>query len=385
MSSPEITDDDRAAVLAVLQSPTLSMGPRTAEFEKAVAERVGRKHGVAVSSGTAGLHISLIAAGCRPGDMVITSPFSFIASANAILFCGGIPIFVDVERDTGNIDPRHVEACVENLVEKRHTAEEIPPRVNRHDLGALHGLLPVHAFGQPADMDAFIALSETHNLRIVEDSCEALGSRYKDRQAGALSDFGVFAFYPNKQITTGEGGMVVTDDDEAVEVLRSLRNQGRDVFDAWLNHSRLGYNYRLDEMSAALGVSQMSRLDDIVLRRQQVADWYSERLGAVSEVQIPTVGPATTLMSWFVYVVRLPDADTRSAVMAALEAERIPSRPYFSPIHLQPFYREKFGYEKGQFPVTEDLGNTCLALPFSAVMTEREVDHVSRSLGAFFS
>ncbi len=219
-----------------------------------------------------------------------------------------------------------------------------------------------------------------HQLSVIEDACEAIGAEYKGRKAGTLGDMGVFAFYPNKQMTTGEGGMIVTDDENWANLFRSLRNQGRDVFDAWLNHSRLGYNYRLDEMSAALGLSQIKRIDELLTKRAQVAAWYNERLQDEELIEVPHIVATTTRMSWFVYVVRIKPPAQRDEVHAALAGGGVPSRPYFTPIHLQPFYREKFGYQRGDFPVTEYLGDVSLALPFSGVMTEEQVDYVCQQL-----
>ena len=233
-------------------------------------------------------------------------------------------------------------------------------------------------------MDRIRRVAESRSLVIIEDSCEAVGAEYKGRPAGTLGDVGVFAFYPNKQMTTGEGGMIVTDREDWDALFRSLRNQGRDVMDAWLNHTRLGYNYRMDEMSAALGLSQLQRLDELLAHREQVAEWYNQRLAGLDGITRPIIASTTTRMSWFVYVVRIAPEIGRNHVMAALEEQGIPSRPYFTPIHLQPFYRETFGYEPGDFPVTEAAGDTCLALPFSGVMTEEQVDTVCQALETSF-
>ncbi|MGQ9517761.1 MAG: DegT/DnrJ/EryC1/StrS family aminotransferase [Anaerolineae bacterium] len=387
MSSPDVNDDDRQAVLEVLQTPYLSLGPRLAAFEAAAAEYVGSRFATAVNSGTAGLHLAIIAAGVGENDLVITTPFSFVASANCILYERGIPIFVDVDRRTGNMDPEQTQEAVEALLAGGSAARRwLPPALRGAvgvRLGSPRAILPVHAFGQPADMDPLMSLARKYDLAIIEDACEAIGARYKQRMAGTLGDAGVFAFYPNKQMTTGEGGVIVTDREDWDTLFRSLRNQGRDVFDAWLNHSRLGYNYRLDEMSAALGLSQLRRLDELLEKRQRVADWYRERLADIPWIITPYIAPTTTRMSWFVYVVRVTPPADRNAVMAHLEEQGIPSRPYFSPIHLQPFYRQRFGYGDGDFPVTEELGQTCLALPFSSVMREEEVDLVCEALRRF--
>ncbi|MGQ9667902.1 MAG: DegT/DnrJ/EryC1/StrS family aminotransferase [Anaerolineae bacterium] len=387
MSSPDVNDDDRQAVLEVLQTPYLSLGPRLAAFEASAAEYVGSRFATAVNSGTAGLHLAIIAAGVGENDLVITTPFSFVASANCILYERGIPIFVDVDRRTGNMDPEQTQEAVEALLAGGSAARRwLPPALRGAvgvRLGSPRAILPVHAFGQPADMDPLMSLARKYDLAIIEDACEAIGARYKQRMAGTLGDAGVFAFYPNKQMTTGEGGVIVTDREDWDTLFRSLRNQGRDVFDAWLNHSRLGYNYRLDEMSAALGLSQLRRLDELLEKRQRVADWYRERLADIPWIITPYIAPTTTRMSWFVYVVRVTPPADRNAVMAHLEEQGIPSRPYFSPIHLQPFYRQRFGYGDGDFPVTEELGQTCLALPFSSVMREEEVDLVCEALRRF--
>jgi perosamine synthetase len=387
MSSPNLTDAEVAAVTQVLQTPFLSIGPKLTAFEQAVAAYVGARYAIGVNSGTSGLHLCIIAAGIKEGDLVITTPFSFIASANCILYERAIPVFVDVDPYTGNMDPALVAEAVEAL-----TNDKRPETSNRWLAPAicnlqfairnLKAILPVHAFGQPADMDPILAVTHQHDLTIIEDACEAIGAEYKGRKAGTLGHAAVFAFYPNKQMTTGEGGMIVTDNEEWAKLFRSLRNQGRDAFDAWLNHTRLGYNYRLDEMSAALGLVQMQRIEELLTKREQVARWYKERLADVELIDRPYLAPTTTRMSWFVYVVRIRPPASRDEVMRKLAETGVPSRPYFTPIHLQPFYREKFGYQRGDFPITEYLGDTCLALPFSGVMSEDQVDYVCQQLRA---
>jgi dTDP-4-amino-4,6-dideoxygalactose transaminase len=317
--------------------------------------------------------------------LIVTTPFSFVASANCILYERAIPIFVDVDAITGNIDPHLVAEAVWDLERGGSAAARwLPPALRSREKtgwrGRLRALLPVHAFGQPADMEPLLTVARRHQLAVIEDACEAIGAEYKGRKAGSLSDAAVFAFYPNKQMTTGEGGMIVTDNDEWAQLFRSLRNQGRDVFDGWLNHTRLGYNYRLDEMSAALGLVQMGRIDELLAKRERVAGWYNERLADIEWIERPRIVPTTTRHSWFVYVVRIKPPANRNAVIRHLAAAGIPSRPYFTPIHLQPFYREKFGYERGSFPVTESLGDISLALPFSGIMKESEVDAVSTVL-----
>lgn len=383
MSSPDLTDAERAAVNRVLETSILSLGSQLEAFEEAAAAFVGARHAVAVNSGTSGLHLCVIAAGIGEGDLVLTTPFSFVASSNCVLYERGVPILVDVEPETGNIDPALVAQAVDGLLRGGPGAQRwLPPSLQdaTADVGRPKALLPVHAFGQPADMDPLLEIGRRNGLTVIEDACEALGSEYRGRMAGTLGDVGVFAFYPNKQITTGEGGLVVTDDDVLAALFRSLRNQGRDVFGAWLVHARLGYNYRLDEMSAALGVVQLGRIEELLARRSQVADWYRKRLADLETVVLPSVAAGTSRMSWFVYVVRIMPPASRDQVMQSLDKAGIPSRPYFAPIHLQPLYRSRFGYERGDFPVTEELAAVSLALPFSSVMTEAQVDRVCTAL-----
>lgn len=380
MSAPDLTDAEREAVLKVLHTPNLSMGPYTAAFEDAFRRLTGCRHAIAVNSGTAGLHLCVRAAGIGPGDLVITTPFSFVASTNVLLFEQAVPVFVDVDPRSGNIDPAQAAEAAEALAAGGDAARRWLPRRGAPVSGKLNALLPVDVFGQPADWDALQAVARRHNLIVIEDSCEALGAEYKGRQAGTFGDYGVFAFYPNKQITTGEGGVIVTDDDRAAALMRALRNQGRAPGDTWLSHTYLGYNYRIDEMSAALGVAQMSRLEELLAKRQRVADWYAERLAEIGAVEPPIIEASTTRVSWFVYVIRLAPGVDRQAVAQRLAQRGIPVRPYFLPIHLQPYMVERFGYRPGDFPVTEDLGRRGLALPFSAVMSEAQVDLVCRAL-----
>jgi perosamine synthetase len=372
MSSPDLTDADRQAVIDVINTPNLSMGQRILDFERTFCELTGRKHAIGVNSGTAGLHLCVRAAGIGPGDLVITTPFSFVASSNVLLFENAVPVFVDIDPRTGNIDPELVADAAQNI-------EKYLPRVVQR-AASLRAIIPVDVFGQPADMDPINAVAKEHGLTVIEDSCEALGAEYKGKPAGTLGDYGVFAFYPNKQITTGEGGMVVTDDDKAADFMRSLRNQGRAVGDTWLQHTHLGYNYRLDEMSAAMGITQMYRLDELLAKREQVADWYEARLSEIPGVEVPVVESYTTRMSWFVYVIRFDPKIDRDTLAKHLEEKGVPVRPYFLPIHLQPYMAERFGWREGDFPVTEDLGRRGLAVPFSGTMTEEQVEYVCQSV-----
>ena len=378
MSSPDLTDADRQAVIEVIKTPNLSMGQRILDFEQAFVDLTGWKHAIGVNSGTAGLHLCVRAAGIGPGDLAITTPFSFVASSNVLLFENAVPVFVDIDPRTGNIDHELVADAAKNI--EKYLPRRFDFGLHSAQRGGLKALLPVDVFGQPADMDPINSIAREHGLTVIEDSCEALGAEYKGRQAGTLGDYGVFAFYPNKQITVGEGGMIVTDDDEAADFMRSLRNQGRAVGDTWLQHTHLGYNYRLDEMSAALGTVQISRLDELLTKREQVAAWYEARLSEIPGVEIPIVVSNTTRMSWFVYVVRFDAKIDRDALAEHLKAKGVPVRPYFVPIHLQPYMVERFGYREGDFPVTEDLGRRGLALPFSGVMTEEQVEYVCQAI-----
>jgi dTDP-4-amino-4,6-dideoxygalactose transaminase len=380
MSYPDLTDKEREAVGAVMQTPRLSMGPEVEGFEESVAREVGARHAVAVNSGTAGLHLCVRAVGIRDGDWVITTPFSFVASANVLLYERATPIFVDVDPQTGNIDPELFATAVQELESGSGQAERWLPRRGVRQDATLKALLSVDVFGQPADYDELRPVADEHHLTLIEDSCEALGAYYRSRPAGMQGDVGVFAFYPNKQITTAEGGMIVTDDDALAEMMRALRNQGRAPGDTWLEHSYLGYNYRLDELSAALGRVQMTRLEELLEKRETVARWYGERLAEIARVEVPQVVESTTRMSWFVYVIRLPQEIDRAALVEKLEARGVPTRPYFTPIHLQPYFREQFGYREGDFPVTEDLGRRSLALPFASTFSEDDVDYVCRQL-----
>ena len=376
MSSPDLTDAERQAVIDVINTPILSMGQQTPRFEQSFRNLTGAKHAIAVNSGTAGLHLCVRAAGIGPGDLVITTPFSFVASTNALLFENAIPVFVDVDPKTGNIDPEQVADAVQNI------EKYLPRSTFNVQRSTVKAILPVDVFGQPAEMDSINAVAREHGLTVIEDSCEALGATYKGRQAGVLGNYGIFAFYPNKQITTGEGGIIITSDDKAADFMRALRNQGRAPGDTWLSHTYLGYNYRIDEMSAAMGAVQMTRLDDLLTKREQVAGWYAERLAEIPGIEIPYIAPSTTRMSWFVYVIRLDPKIDRANFAKRLEARGIPVRPYFVPIHTQPYMVERFGWREGDFPVTEDLGQRGLAVPFSGVMSEEQVEYVCQAIRA---
>jgi dTDP-4-amino-4,6-dideoxygalactose transaminase len=380
MSSPDLTNAEREAIAAVMRTPNLSMGDEITAFEAAIREYTGARYAIGVSSGTSGLHLCVRAAGIRDGDLVITSPFSFVASANVILFERAVPIFVDVDPLTGNVDPIKVRQAAADILQGGAAKKKWLPSRGVSGNAPLKGLLPIDVFGQPADWDHLRETAHQFDLKMIEDSCEALGAEYKGQVAGTLADYGVFAFYPNKQITTGEGAMIVTDDDAAAGLMRAMRNQGRAPGDTWLQHTHLGYNYRMNELSAALGRVQMTRLDEMLAKRTQVAAWYETCLAKVPGVELPQVVPSTSKMSWFVYVIRFAPEIDRDTVAAQLKENGIPCRPYFVPIHLQPYMTERFGYHEGDFPITEDLGRRGLAIPFSGVMTQEQVEMVCEAI-----
>lgn len=378
-----IPPSDLQAVVNLLEGPQLSMGPYLLEFERRIAEYAGARYAIGVNSGTAGLHLCLRASEVGMGDYVLTTPFSFVASTNVILFEHAIPVFVDVDPHTGNVNVAQLAEAARDLVAGGARARRWLPRLGyagRPSFRRLKAILAVDVFGQPANWDAIGAIGREFGLKLIEDSCESLGSEYKGRKAGMLGDYGVYAFYPNKQITTGEGGVIVTDDEQAARLMRALRNQGRAEGDTWLQHTYLGYNYRLDEMSAALGVAQMGRLEELLSKRAQVATWYDRGLAAIPGVERYAVSAPTTRISWFVYVIKLSPPISRDALSQRLEKRGIPVRPYFPPIHLQPYMIKQFGYRSGDFPVSEDLGRRSLALPFSSVMSEALVEEVCQAL-----
>ncbi|MFK7759500.1 MAG: DegT/DnrJ/EryC1/StrS family aminotransferase [Phycisphaerales bacterium] len=377
LSRPNISRHEEELVLKVLRSGRLSIGPMTERFEEQVAERVGVRHAVACSSGTAGLHMTLVGLGIGPGDEVITTPFSFIASSNVILYVGAKPVFVDICPRSLNADPKLIEAA-------------ITPNTK--------AILAVEAFGNPEHMDAYARIAAKHEIPLIEDCCEALGTVFKGRQAGSFGRAGVFGFYPNKQITTGEGGMIVTDDDRLADLCRSLRNHGRAVqghgsiqggstAGSWLHHERLGFNYRMSEVTAALGVAQMDRLDEILRARSDTAEMYIERMAGLSDLILPTV-PEDCTMSWFVFVARLSTGYTREErdrVIQGLRMHDIGSSDYFPCIHQQPIYRQAYGFQDGAFPIAEAVSARTLALPFYGWMTNREVDLVVQTLELMIS
>ncbi|MFN8111541.1 MAG: DegT/DnrJ/EryC1/StrS family aminotransferase [Thermoleophilia bacterium] len=357
VAKPVIGDRERELVDQVLRSGQLSLGPMLARFEREFAARIGTKHAIACSSGTAGLHMCLHEAGIGPGDEVITSSFSFVASANAILFTGADVRFAEVDPLTFNMDPAAVEAA-------------ITPRTKAIEI--------VDIFGYPAEIPALIDIAHRHGLRIIEDACQTIDGAYDGRKLGTWGHPTVYGFYANKQLTTAEGGIVFTDDDDQAAVLHSLANQGRSDDGAWLVHSRLGFNYRLSDVHAAIGVAQLERLDSMIAGRRTVAGWYQQRIADIEGVTPMYEGPQTR--SWFVYAPRLADGVDRNAVINDLDAVGVSAKPYLPCIHLQPMYRDMFGYAPGYLPVTEAISASTIALPFFPEMTEQQVDSVCTAL-----
>jgi len=363
LARPVLGEAEEAAVLEVLRSGQLSLGPKLAEFERMFAVRVGAPYASAVSSGTAGLHLALRAVGVAAEDEVVTSPFSFVASANAVVYEGSTPVFADIDPVTLNLDPKAAEAAVTERTK---------------------AILPVHIFGYPADMPTFEAIAERHGLGIVEDACEALGASHADGIAvGGRGHPAVFGFYANKQITTGEGGMVTFGDLEIKERIDSERNQGRAKDMGWLDHDRLGFNYRLSDIACALGIVQLERLEEMLAARARVAGWYREALAGIEEVEgleLPCKDKSGDVRGWFVFVVQLPRGVDRDGVVRELAARGIQSKPYLPAIHLMSYYRERYGHQPGELPVCEDVAARSLALPFYPEMSEGQVARVTQAL-----
>lgn len=358
MSAPDLDDADIYAVLQVLRSGCLALGPRAEEFEHKMAAYVGVKHAVAVSSGTAALHLLIRVLGIGPGDEVLVPSFTFAASVNAILYERATPIFVDIDSLTLTLDPEDI----------RH---KIGPRTK--------AIMAVDVFGHPAEWEEITNIADTYGLRVIDDACEALGAEYKGRRIGQFGDAATFAFYPNKQLTTGEGGIIVTNDDHIARFSRSLRNQGREEMGGWLEHQHLGYNYRMDEMSAALGSSQLERINTLLAKREHVAQMYTDRLRCI-DILRPLVSKDYARRSWFVYVVLLAEGVPRDLVARAMESDGIPVRCYFPPVHLQPYIRRQFGFIGGELPTTESIAGRTLALPFHTNLTQAEVERVASGL-----
>jgi len=369
LSRPDITEKEINAVLDVLNTPHLSLGPKLNEFEERFAGYIGTKHAVAVNSGTSALHLALLSLDIGEHDAVITSPFSFISSANCILFVRATPIFVDIDPDTYNLDPDLIEEYIErNCYEQKKTGYLMDRKSGKR----IKAILPVHIFGLPCDMDRIMQIAEKYNLSVIEDACEAIGAEYKGKKVGTFGDISTFAFYPNKQITTGEGGMIVTDDEKIALMCRSLRNQGREG-GGWFAHKRLGYNYRISDINCALGIAQLERIEEILKKREAVARQYNDLLKDLVKIPVEIDG---LKRSWFVYVVQLPDRFSkkdRDEILNELTKNVIGCSNYFTPIHFQPFYRSLFGYTKGDFKITEDISERTIALPFYNHLINKEL------------
>lgn len=361
LSRPDITDAEINAVTDVLRSPNLSLGPKLGEFEQKMAEYAQCKHAIAVNSGTSGLYLCFKSLNIGPGDEVITTPFTFIASVNSIIMAGAKPVFVDIDPDNLNIDPAKIEAAI---TEKTKAIE------------------PVIVFGNPARIDEVCDIAQKHNLPVVEDSCEGLGSVYKGKKIGSYGTMGNFAFYPNKQITTGEGGIIVTDDDDLADMCYSLRNQGRGKGGGWLAHERLGYNFRMSDINCALGITQLSRIEEFKAKRKQVVSWYQEILADEERIIVPQA-PADSDMSWFVFVIRLCEnynIDHKVKTMKLMHDNGVQVSNYFPPVHLQPYLARDYGFKKGDFPITESICDRTIALPFYNNLPREQVQYVCDTL-----
>lgn len=361
LSRPDITEKEIQAVCEVLGSPNLSLGPKLREFEKAFADYIGTKYAIAVNSGTSGLFLCMLALGIGSGDEVITTPFTFIASANSIMMVGATPVFADIDPATLNIDTEGIESKITDKTK---------------------AILPVDVFGSPAGLDKVCQIAQKHNLVVIEDSCEALGSELDGKKAGTFGKMSTFAFYPNKQITTGEGGMILTDDESLADACISLRNQGRGKSGGWLAHERLGYNYRLSDINCALGIVQLSRINEIKTKRKNVADCYQQILATDSRLIVPTE-PENCDLNWFVFVIQLTEEFTlehRNAVLAEMRNRGIQVNNYFPPVHLQPFIAKRLNCKQGDFPVTESVCSRTIALPFYNNLTDKDIQIVCEEL-----
>ena len=361
LSSPYLDERDEELVLEVLRSGRLSLGPAIDRFEALFAEAVGAPHAAAVSSGTAGLHLLAVLAGVGEGDEVITSPYSFVASANCFVYEGATPVFADVDERTMNLDPAAVEAAITERTK---------------------AIVAVDIFGYPCELDPLRALCERHGLTLIQDACEALGSRYKGAPVGSHGVDAVFAFYPNKQMTTGEGGMVTTHSEDVWRKLVSLRNQGRADGGGWLEHARLGFNYRIDDIRAALGIGQLEKLDTILALRRSAAQRYADLLGEIEGLELPLQDDSEHERSWFVYVVTLARGVDRERVIAELDRQGIATSRYLPSIHLQAYMRERYGFSEGLCPVSEDLSQRTLALPFFTAIEAEDQERVAQALAA---
>lgn len=361
LAKPDITEKEISYVTEVMKSGILSIGTKIEQFEKMLANLATTKYAIAVNSGTSALHLIVRSLDIKQGDEVITTPFSFIASSNSILFEKATPVFVDIEANTLNMNIDEIETKITDKTK---------------------AIIAVDAFGQPINMVKLRSLAGKHKLYLIEDSAEAIGSSYLNHMAGSLADAAIYAFYPNKQITTAEGGAIVTNNEEIADLCYSMRSQGRAVTGLWLNHERLGYNYRLSELHAAIGIAQLERFDEIVKKRQQVANYYNENLKDISWIKLPYISKDVTHINWFVYVIRV-DKSIRNNLMDYLMANGVGCKPYFTPIYTQPYYIKEFGFKKGDFPITDAAGDECIAIPFYTTMTKEEADYVIETIKSY--
>lgn len=379
LSEPDIGEREIEYVTRVLRSQRLSLGPAVTQFEDRFAQYIGARHAIAVNSGTSALHLCVRAMGIRAGDAVITTSFSFVASVNCVLFEGASPILLDIEPRTLNLDPNQVR----DFLRRECTRQAGGAVVQRATGKIIKAILPVHVFGLPCDMQAFTQLAREYNLLLLEDACEAIGAETGGRRAGTFGDAAVFAFYPNKQMTTGEGGMIVTDDLGIAEMCRSLRNQGRDANGAWLNHVQLGYNYRLSDIHAALGLAQLERIAELLAGRREAALMYSRLLESAELLELPHEQPGVK-RSWFVYVIRFrgnSPRELRERVRQALLQQGITTQIYFPAIHRQPYFRA-YQPQLLELPHTEQAADSCLALPFSSRLGEAEIHFVCDAIAS---
>ena len=359
LSKPDITDLEKKYVLEVLSSEQLSFGEKLANFEEQFKQEFNVKYAVAMNSGTSALHIAVKALGLQKGDEVITTPYSFVASSNCLIYEGVKPVFIDINPYTLNMDA--------NLIEQAITART-------------RAILVVHVFGQPCDMDAILAIAHKYNLLVIEDACEAIGATWKGKKVGTFGDVGVFAFYPNKQITTGEGGILITNNPEINLLAQSLRNQGRNLNSEWLSHDLIGYNYRMSELQAAVGLAQMERLQEILAKRTAAATRYLELIKEYNlPIDTPFIDPNCQI-SWFVFVIILAKNINRAQLIEDLAKNGIPTKPYFPSIHLQPIYQKLFNYQVDTLPNSENLAERTLAIPFFSNITLTEQKYVIAQL-----
>jgi|SRR5690242_1850212 len=381
LSSPDIGELENQYVAEVLKSGQLSLGPVLSTFEERFAAALGSKYAVAAANGTAALHLCVRAMGLREGMEVLTTSFSFVASVNCLLYEKVYPKLIDVDPVTLNIDPSQIRTFLETKCRRNIHGDLIDSETGLH----VKAILPVHVFGLPADMEPILSIGAEYNLEVLEDACEAIGAEYHGRLAGTMGRAGVFGFYPNKQITTGEGGMVVTDDASLAETCRSLRNQGRDADGQWLKHTSLGYNYRMSDVQAALGLAQLERLPELLAKRREVASLYLRLLEDVAFLRLPSDADGRT-RSWFVFVIQLAIADarqTRDALRENLKSAGIATQVYFPAIHKQPYFRQ-IVRDSIHLPVTEHAADSCLALPFSTRLSETETRFVADAVRAYF-